>query len=419
MSPVPSPVPKLSSAVAGIRSHWRGLAFAAVALGLVLWGTFAPKSVEVDAGEVSRGPMEMTIDEDGITRYRDVYVVTAPLAGEMQRLEWQGGDQVACGETLAVILPAPASLLDPRARLEAEARVKAAEAALDRSEAQLRVAAAELEKSERYVERDVRRVEQKLISTPVLEDTRQLFRLAQSTHEAAVAAREMARFDVRVAEAALQTGWGSATPGGFPLTSPIDGVVLDVPEESSRVVGTGETILRVGDPSSLEVRSDILSQDAVRVRPGQGVRIEHWGGEQILRGTVTRVEPSAYTKVSALGVDEQRVWVTVALNDAGAVDETGTPLGHGYRVEVRIVVWESDDVARAPAGTVFRSGTGWGAYRITPGGRAAWVAVDTGRRNAEFVEVLGGLEAGDRLVLHPGDRVGNGTRLRVRENGRP
>jgi len=405
----------------GLRRHAVAFSLAGVALAVLLAFTLAPKEVEVDIGEVHRGPMEVTVDEDGITRYRQVYRVTAPLAGEVQRIAWESGDRVRSGETLATILPGPSSLLDPRARQEAEARAKAAEAARERADAEVRLAAVELEKAERYVERDERRVAEKLVAPPVLEDSRQAYRLALSAHEAAVAAREMARFDLRVAEAALRSGSGEGggAPGGFALTAPIDGVVLDVPEESRRVVAPGEQILEIGDPTSLEVRADILSQDAVRVRPGQRVRIDHWGGEDVLFGTVTRVEPAAFTKVSALGVDEQRVWVTIGLEPPEAGGGSSGPMGHGYRVEVKIVIWEAPDVLLVPAGAVFRSGEGWGVFRVGSGDRAEAVPFRAGRRNAAVVEVTEGLQTGDRVVLHPGDRVGPGTRLRLRHDGRP
>jgi HlyD family secretion protein len=198
-------------------------------------------------------------------------------------------------------------------------------------------------------------------------------------------------------------------------------VVLEVPEESRRVVAPGERLLEIGDPTSLEIRSDILSQDAVRVKPGQRARIEHWGGEEVLRGTVTGVEPAAFTKVSALGVDEQRVWVTIALETTPEAPGSagGSPLGHGFRVEVRIVTWEAPDVLLVPAGAVFRSGDGWGVFRVGDGHRAERVSFAAGRRNPAAVEVLDGLADGDRVILHPGDRVEPGQRLRVRTNGRP
>lgn len=379
-------------------------------LALLVWFTFSPKTVEVDFGIVRREAMEVTVDEDGMARYRDIYKVTAPLVGEIQRITWRSGDTVQRGELLATILPAPSTLLDPRSRQESEARVKAAEAAVQRAEAQVRRATGELEQARRYLERDERRFQDHLISEPVLEDARQAFQVATTASEEAVATREMAGFDLRVAEAALRSGTGIDAEKGCQIQAPVAGVVIAVPDESRRVLAPGEIILEIGDPKSLEVRADILSQDAVRVRPGQSVRIEQWGGDTVISGTVTRVEPSAFTKVSALGVDEQRVWVTIAI-DPGKL--TGA-LGHGYRVEVRIVVWEKADALLAPAGALFRSGEGWAAYRVGKAGRAELITVETGKRNPASVEILSGLEPGDRLILHPGDRVAPGSRLRLR-----
>jgi len=379
-------------------------------LGLLTWFTLAPKTVEVDAGEVRLGAMEITVDEDGVTRYRDLYKITAPLSGEMRRIDWESGDAVRRGQLLATILPAPSALLDPRTRQEAEGRVQAAEAARQRAQAQFKSAEEELEKAKRYLERDERRIQDGAISAPVLEDSRQAWAMATSASDASRAALAMADYDLRVAQAALRSGTGVDAESGFQLSSPVDGVIINVPEESGRILAAGETILEIGDPQTLEIRADILSQDAVQVRPGQNVRIEQWGGDEVITGTVVRVEPSAFTKVSALGVDEQRVWVTIGLETT----ETVRGLGHGFRVEARIVIWSKDDALLAPAGAVFRSGKGWAAYRINAGGRAEEIQLDLGKRNPSDVEVLGGAKPGDRLVLHPGDRLDPGSKLRVR-----
>ncbi|MBU6301841.1 MAG: HlyD family efflux transporter periplasmic adaptor subunit [Verrucomicrobia bacterium] len=393
-----------------LRRHLLSILAVAAALASLVWFTVAPKTVEVDTGLVRRGPMEVTVDEDGITRYRDIYKITAPLAGELQRIGWRSGDPVQQGQLLATLLPVPSTLLDPRSRQESEARVKAAEAALQQAEARIQRATGELEQARRYLERDERRFQEGLVAEPVLADTRQAFRVATTTNEEAVAAREMARFELRAAEAALLSGSGTNGQAGFPVHSPVAGLVIAVPEESRRVLAPGETILEIGDPKSLEVRADILSQDAVRVRPGQPVRIEQWGGDGVIPGRVLRVEPSAFTKVSALGVDEQRVWVTITV-DPGK--EVGL-LGNGYRVEVRIIVWENEGALLADAGAVFRSGRGWAAYRVDAAGRAEHVALELGKRTPAMVEVLHGLSPGDRLILHPGDRVSPGARLRLR-----
>jgi len=397
-----------------LRTHKIALLVGGLVLSLLVYGAVRPKIVEVDTAMVSEGPMEVAVLEDGRTEVRDLYTVAASISGRLERIELEAGDPVACRDVVARIRPAPARLLDSRSRDELEARVKAARVALDRADAQAEIAEAEVGQAERYVERDERRLRDGVIAPPVLEDTKHALSVRRREYAAALAARDMAAYDLELAQASLRAS-DAAEPEAmeiFALRSPIDGVVLGVHEESERVVNPGQPLVDLGDPRLLEVRCDLLSQDAVKVEPGQEARIEHWGGDRVLSGRVRRVEPSAFTKVSALGVDEQRVWVTIDFAEPQSREVAS--LGHAYRVEVRIVIWKEDSVRIVPIGAVFRSEDGWGAYRVSEEGRAELVEVELGRRNESVAQVLDGLEPGDEVVLHPGDRVEAGTRVKVR-----
>ena len=410
-----------------------GVALLVVA-GLVYLG-FRPKVVEVDIGEVVTGPLQVTVDEDGETRIREPYLISAPLAGRLLRVELEPGDPIAHGQILAAIDPGAPGLLDDRSRAEAEARVKAAEANHQRAVSQVEIAEAEVEKAKRYLLRDEGRFETGMITRPMLEDTKHALRVANGNLSAAKSALDVARFELDQARAALVYSKGqdpeSNKPSGvhFEIKSPIDGVVLRRFQESSTVIPAGERILEIGDPADLEIKIDVLSQDAVKIQPGQVVIIGHWGGEENLQAHVRRVEPSAFTKVSALGVDEQRVWVfadfaeTEAREEGVNGDSNGSdqdesdspaPLGDAYRIEARIIVWEKDEVIKVPAGALFREGDSWAVYRFE-NGRAKMRMIEVGQNNGIEAEVLGGLEAGDRVVLHPGDRVSEGAVIGERE----
>lgn len=410
-----------------------------VALGLLAYFGLRPKPVAVDLGEVTEGPMMVTIDEDGETRIREPYVISAPLAGRLLRVQLEPGDAIRKEQVISAIDPSIPGLLDARSEAEAEARVSATEAAYRRAESQLEIARADTDQAERYYERDLGRLERGNISDATLEDTEHALRIARGNLAAAQSSLEIARFDREQARAALLYSKSlSGDPGEserhFEIGSPIDGVVLRRFQESSTIIPAGERILEIGNPQDLEIRIDVLSQDAVRIQPGQRIIIEHWGGPQNLTAWVRRIEPSAFTKVSALGVDEQRVWVYGDFAEAGEssspVIEPGAAspvpessvagLGDAYRVEARIVTWERDRVLRIPAGALFRENNDtrhWAVFRVTPRGTAERIRIQIGERNDQVAELLSGLDAGDRVVLHPGDQVEEGTRLESR--GKP
>lgn len=386
-----------------------------VVVGGLITLAFLPRAVEVDLGEITRGPMLLTVDEDGATRVRERYIISAPLAGRLLRVELDPGDVIAKGGVLATLDPGEPSLLDPRLRAQAEARVKAAAASLSRAQSQLDNARVQAEMFEKAFARSKTLFSKGNLREAALEEAECQHLGAQLAVRAGESAVNVADFDLEQARAALlhTSSDGEGADAGewhFSIKSPIDGLVLRVFQESSTVVPAGGRLLEIGEATDLELRIDVLSQDAVRIRPGQRVVLEHWGGAKSLAARVRRVEPSAYTKVSALGVDEQRVDVIADLEDDPGEGES---LGDGFRVEARVVIWESDDVLRLPAGALFRSGDDWAVYRFD-GRRAELVPVEIGHNNGNEIEVLGGISAGDRVVLHPSDRIEDGTLIKPR-----
>ena len=369
-----------------------------------------PKPVEVDAGEVTIGAMQLTIDDDGETRVRDRYLVSAPLAGRLVRIDCDPGDAVKKGDVLATVLPAAPDLLDPRAHAQARAAVDAAEASIRNAEAHAKAREDDLSLLEKARRRSQVLHEKGNIADAEFEQAESAYIAGKNAITAAKAAVEVARFELEQAKTALlhfdtpQLATQTEVRD-YTILCPIDGTVLRIEEKSSRMLQVGEPLLEIGDAGELEMRIDVLSQDAVRIQPGQKVIVEHWGGEQPLSGRVRLVEPSAYTKVSALGVDEQRVDV---IADFDSLAGQGTSLAHGYRIEARIVVWEGDKVTKVPVGALFRERSDWAVYRID-GQVARLSTIKLGRNNGEVAEVLSGLDPGDRVILHPGDRISEGT----------
>lgn len=377
------------------------------ALGIVaLIGlAFLPEPVPVELAPVVCRPMRVTVDEEGKTRVKERYVVSAPLAGRLRRIELHPGDTVRAGQTvLASIDPADPTLLDARARAESEARVRAAEAARRR-------AAADLERArvaERHAQKELTRArglaERNNIPEKLLEQAELEARTARQTVEAAESALQVADFELEMARAVLAHAQRGGGERSFVVRSPIDGEVLRVVQESAGVAAPGMALLEVADPTRMEIVVDLLSADVVKVKPGYPVIIENWGGEKALRGRVRRVEPSGFTKVSALGIEEQRVNVIVDLVDP---PEAWASLGDGYRVETRTIIWEKEDAIQVPASAVFPHGEGWGVF-VVSGGRARLRPVQIGRRNGLEAEVLDGLAENEMVVIHPSDKVTEG-----------
>ena len=368
-----------------------------------------PESIQVDQVPVGRGPMQVTIDEEGETRVHERFVVSAPVSGRLQRIELEAGDPVAKGAVVARLVPADAPLLDPRLRLELVAALEASRSALNRAAAERDRAATSLALARDVLKRREQLVEAGLVSREEFDMARSEVTGAESALRAAEAALVQARYEVELSRARLESP--SASGRAIDLRSPADGVVLKRVRESEAVVQPGDPLVEVGDPSQIEIVSDLLSTDAVQVKPGLAVNIEQWGGGQTLHGRVRRVEPSGFMKVSALGVEEQRVNVIIDFVDPAR----GRALGDGFRVEVRIVIWRADEVTHVPVGSLFRRGDGWAVF-VVDNGRARLRNVELGHRNSDVGEIVGGLQPGELVVLHPPDTLADGARVIRRES---
>lgn len=389
------------------RLPWFGGGLLVLLIVIGLW----PKALPVELAPAVRGPLTVTVNEEGRTRVKNQYVVSSPVAGLLQRIDWKPGATVVAGKTvLATLDTRGADLLDARGEAQARAQVQAAQAARELASAQAERAraAATLASQERARMQALRAAGSVSQQEFDIAETRAI--VAAQEARAAGFALQVAEFEVTQAEAALLRGSPAGAPArGEPLviTSPVSGRVLRVFQESERTVPAGFPLLEVGDPTDLEARIEVLSRDGVAIRPGARVQLEQWGGGEPLAGRVRLVEPAAFTKVSALGVEEQRVYVIVDLTDPLAKRPT---LGDAYRVEARIVTWESPDVLKVPSGALFQRGEQWQTY-VVDGGRARKRTVQVGHGNGVETEVLAGLNAGDQVVVYPGDKVADGVRV--------
>lgn len=406
----PTPPPSAPPRKSGSPAWRRRLPLVAVLVlaALIVAGLW-PRAVPVEAAAVTRGPLVVTVDEEGMTRVRHRHVVAAPVAGQLRRIDWKAGAPVRAGETvLAVLEPGGADFLDTRTQAQAEARVRAAAAAREAAQAQRERAAA----AARTAAADLARM-QALRADRVL--SAQEFDAAQLRADTAAQDARAAEFALQVAEHDLQQARALASRGTgaaanvepLAVTSPVDGTILRVLQESARLVPAGFPLVEVGDAADLEVRIEVLSRDGVAIRPGARVILEQWGGAEPLAARVRLVEPAAFTKISALGVEEQRVYVIADFADP--IERRAT-LGDSYRVEARIVVWEKADALRVPAGALFQRGGTWRAFAIE-GGRAVLRTVKIGRGNGVETEVLEGLDENARVIVYPGDKVADGTRV--------
>jgi len=384
----------------------------AVAAGLA-W-SFRPRAVPVEAATVTRGPMSVEVSDDGRTRIREIYRLSAPVSGTLLRVDVHPGDVVVGGRTkVAELLPTTPGFLDVRTHAQAAAAVEAAEAARTLAAAEVKRARAQLD----FADADSRRATALSGSNAISRADLERAELARDTAAAALASAEAAlkvkQSDLAAAKALLidPTSGAGTQPAshGIPLVAPVSGSVLRVQDESETVLAAGTPILDIGDPHTIEIVAELISEDAVRVRAGDPARITDWGGPAPLDARVRRVEPSAFTKVSALGVEEQRV--NVLLDPAGP-NGAWNSLADGYRVVVHITVWKTADALRVPVAALFRAGNGWAAF-VLRDGRAARTTVSVGHQNDDVAEVLAGLKAGDRVVVHPGDTVRDGVRVSV------
>ena len=379
-------------------------------LALIGWG-LTPKAIEIETGTIVRGPLTVRVAEEGKTRIRNRYIVAAPVAGKMRRVPLKPGDEVKPGQTLlTTIEPMATPLLDPRARVQAEALVSMKEAT--RLQATQSLAAQQSASKMATSDRDRLRAIQR--AGTVSESERDRAEGEASIKASEVRATEFALqvldYELAQARAALERPDATTAGNLIEVKSPVPGLVLKVMQESEMVVTPGTPILEIGDPADLEIEAEILSRDAVTIHPGDPVSIEQWGGETPLSGRIRRIEPAGFTKISALGVEEQRVIVLTDLIDPPPAAQA---LGDRYRVEVRVAVWQKDDVPVIPSGALFREGSAWKTFMLHHG-KAKLVTLEVGHSDGRLTEILSGLSIGDEVLLHPPDTVKAGSAVRKR-----
>lgn len=395
-----------------LRKHPAIAVTALMIIAILAWG-FWPQAVMVEAVAVKRAPLAVSVEEEGRTRVIDRYIVSAPVNGVACRVQLDVGDAVTQGQVLLGITPLESQVLDARSRAQAEARVAAAESALSAAREQANAAVAAQEFASAELERLRPLLTEGLVS-------REAFDKAETTVKTSAAAMRSANFNVEVAgydlEAARTTLQYSAANASdapserVPVRSPIDGRILKVHHECEGPVSTGEPLFEVGDPSALEVEVDVLSADAVKIKPGMAVLFDRWGGEQPLQGLVRNVEPIGFTKISALGVEEQRVLV---ISDFTSPPEQWRRLGDGYRVEAQFVLWQQEDVLQVPASSLYRYQEGWAVFVIETE-RAIRRVVEVGQRNGLSAQIIKGLQQDEQVVNHPSDAVEDGGRVKLR-----
>ena len=386
-----------------------------LALIFTLFLLFRPRAELVDIVDVDTGPMLVTIDEEGETRTREVFTISAPVTGRLLRPLLKAGDNVIAGKTVvAEIEPSDPAFLDPRSQAESEAARNAAAATLDLATAELKRADAERDFALAEVDRARKLYRKGTVPKQRVDDAERKAQATEAAVEAAEANLSVQAFELNRAEARLITpAQINANPVPcecISVKSPVTGRVLRVLLKSETVVAPGTALLEVGDPQDLEIIADLLSVDAVKIASGQRVIIDRWGGEYPLEARVRVVEPLAFTKVSALGIEEQRVNVVMDLIDPPS---ERTTLGHGYRVNVKIVVWEGEDILTVPLTALFRSDQGWAVF-VDEDGTAAIRNVDIGQTQGLDVEIVSGLDVGERVIRHPNDRLAAGVRVRRR-----
>ncbi len=374
-----------------------------------------PRAIPVDLKPVTHGELVVTVDEEGKTRVRDVYVLSAPITGRLRRIQVEIGDATTFNETvIAEIEPIDPDFLDPRSEAQAQAQIQAAQSAKELANAEVSEAEAELEFAGSELKRAQELVQNKTISQRDLDEAEKLFKTKRAALSKSQAALQVRNYELKRARALLLSPKDTQRTHGrcecIRLKAPVDGRILHMYHESEGVVAAGEPLVTIGDPKDLEIIVELHSSEAVKVEPGQRVLIEHWGGEQPLEGQVRRVEPVGFTKVSALGIEEQRVNVIV---DFSSPYPLWQRLGHGYQLDVRIVLWKHDKVLTLPLTALFRDGDSWAVF-VESNGLAEKRPVTLGQKNGLEAEITGGLQPGDSVVMYPSDRVVNGVRIVAR-----
>lgn len=390
--------------------QWRRRIAAGLIAVIVGWGLFQgfrPQPVEADIGTASRAPLRVVIEQEGRTRVIERYVIAAPVNAFARRILLKAGDEVARGAVLAELEPVRADMPDSRRHAEAHARIAAAEAGVSAAEQRAGAAVSSALLAQKELERTRTLRAAGHVSAAALDRAVTAAELGAAERDAAQSTVSVARHELDAARTVLRYAV-SGGHGRVDVRSPVAGQVLKVLHQSEGTVAVGQPLLEIGDVRALEVEVEVLSFDAVRLHPGTRVLFERWGGEGALEGVVRTVEPAGFTKVSALGVEEQRVHVIVDFTS-----DAGQRLGDGYRVEARFIVWESDDVLQIPASALFRDGDDWAVFAVEQG-RAVKRRVQIGQRSGLAAQVLSGIRAGEQVIVHPDDRVKDGVRVVTR-----
>ncbi len=372
---------------------------------------FRPQPVKVDMVVAERGPLTVVIAEEGRTRVVDRYIISAPVTAMMARIDLDVGDALATDDSLVTLLPRVSTVLDPRTRAQAKAQLAAAEAALKAAQEGVEKSRAQLTLLQIKQQRISNIVALQGLPQERLDEVQSWLKQGRAGLKSAEFMVEMARYERQAALAVLEFAKTVAVSGEIDkivLKAPVGGQVLKLLQKSAGVVNVGQPLLEIGDPKTLEVEVDLLSADAVQVRPGMRVFFSRWGGEKELSGVVKRVEPHGFTKISALGVEEQRVWVIVDFTES---PESLQRLGDGYRLEASFILWHEDAVLKVPGSSLFRLDDEWALF-IVEEGRARQRRVEIGRRGGIYVQILSGIEAGATVINHPGDTIVDGCQVR-------
>ena len=385
-------------------------ALAAIALlGLLVLAPM-PSPIPVNVEVVESGYFAETVEDEGRAWLRDPYMVSAPIGGFLRRVALEPGDTVSAGDVLFELEAQPSPALDPRSRGQAREAVSAASARLELAEAELEIRRAQRDIAESEYRRQEELYQRRFIATDALERSRSQRDAARAAEQAARHAVDVARFEMESARANLAIADGERAPGDQPtlaVRAPIAGTIINRDRCCEGPINAGDPVLEIGDLDTLEVRVDLLSMDAVRVRPGMRVLLERWGGGEVLEGEVRRVEPRGFLRISALGVEEQRVPVLVRILSPR---DAWRHLGEGYRVEGRFILWEGDDVLQIPTSALFRAKDRWMVF-VVENRRAKLRAVEPGRRSGLRTQILDGLESGEAVITHPSDRIADGSRV--------
>jgi HlyD family secretion protein len=397
---------------ANVRRRIAVITIMALVILSVVYG-FMPRPVAVDVVKAGRGPFRVTVEEEGKTRVKDRFVISAPVSGYMRRVQLDVGDPVKKGQAIVVLEPMRSDVLDPRRRAEAEAAVSAARADLNAAEENARAATADAEYARLRLERNRKLQNQGYIARDALDQSASDTKRTEANRLSAEAAVKTARSELERARAALKYSAAEGAGDKIELVTvhtPVGGRVLKLHHESEGIVNAGEPLIDIGDPSRIEVETEVLSADAVNIHPGTAVFFERWGGGDPLNGTVTIVEPEAFTKISSLGVEEQRVLV---IADITSPPESWQRLGDRYRVESSFIIWEGKDVLQIPSSALFRRGEGWAAF-VMKDRKAHLREVKVGHRNGLSSEILSGIAEGETVIIHPDDSIRDGGRVKPR-----